>query len=158
MRRTNAKNPFFFFSRTTAKKKWRPFSLISVSDLCWRKRHERHQQKHETTRRRTTHVMILLTRRLPHRQVLFLMLCFCVCAVRVFFSKALFCFTPESDYAFAEYFESLCVDLSEDVARTTQNCTTQRISSAFRRTTQTSLSLCVCSLCFCRLLKVLPPF
>ena len=39
------------------------------------------QQKHdETTRRRTTHVMILIiTRLLPHQQVLFLMiLCFCV--------------------------------------------------------------------------------
>ena len=75
------------------------------------------------------------------RQFLFLILCFCVPFVcsspkPLFYTRALLLLRV--------VFLVSRVDLLEEIERTTQNCTTHNASSAFRRTTQTSLSLCVC--------------
>ena len=151
MRRTNA-NPFFLFSRATAKKKWRLFPL-SV-DLRWRKRHEqRHQQKarnnakknnsHDNNNNTTT-----TSSAVPFSDALLL------CAVRLFFSKAAFVLHQRATTLLRVVFLVSRVDLSEDIERTTQNCTTQRISnsSSFivkrlkvcfqKNDTNVSLSLC----------------
>ena len=113
--------------------------------LFWRKRHEqRHQQKHETTRRRTTHVIIIITLLLPHRAVPFsdaLLLC----AVRLFFSKAAFVLHQRATTLLRVVFLVSRVDLSEDIERTTQNCTTHNSFCFQKNDTNVSLSLCVCS-------------
>ena len=109
-------------------------------------------KKHETTRRRTTRMIIIITLLLPHQQFLSLMLCFCVPFVcsspkqPLFYTRALLLLRV--------VFLVSRVDLSEDIERTTQNCTTQRISnsSSFivkrlkvcfqKNDTNVSLSLC----------------
>lgn len=85
-------------------------------------------KKHETTRRRTTRMIIIITLLLPHQQFLSLMLCFCVPFVRsspkqpLFYTRALLLLRV--------VFLVSRVDLSEDIERTTQNCTTQLISNS----------------------------
>ena len=139
MRRTNA-NPFFF-SRTTAKKKWRPFSL-SV-DLRWRKRHERHQQKHETTRRRTTHMIIIITLLLPHRQFLFLMLCFCLLCSFVLLQSSLCCLHQRATPPSRGIFSLACRPFGGHWTNDTKLNNTQLILFSEERHKRLSLSLCV---------------
>jgi len=141
VRRTNA-NPFFFFSRATAKKKWRLFPL-SV-DLRWRKRHEqRHQQKarnnakknnsHDNNNNTTT-----TSSAVPFSDALLL------CAVRLFFSKAAFVLHQRATTLLRVVFLVSRVDLSEDIERTTQNCTTHNSSRLFSEERHKRLSLSVC--------------
>lgn len=86
-------------------------------------------KKHETTRRRTTHVIIIITLPLPLDSSFFsdaLLLC----AVRLFFSKAAFVLHQRATTLLRVVFLVSRVDLSEDIERTTQNCTTQLISNS----------------------------
>ena len=99
-------------------------------------------KKHETTRRRTTRMIIIITLLLPHQQFLSLMLCFCVPFVcsspkqPLFYTRALLLLRV--------VFLVSRVDLSEDIERTTQNCTTHNSSRLFSEERHKRLSLSVC--------------
>ena len=137
MRRTNA-NPFFF-SRTTAKKKWRLFPL-SV-DLRWRKRHERHQQKARNNAKKNNSRDNNNNTTTTSRQVLFLMLCFCVPFV---------CSSPKQPLFYTRellllrvVFLVWCRPLGGNWTNDTKLNNTQRIICFQKNDTNVSLSVCV---------------
>ena len=114
--------------------------------LCWRKRHERHQQqkarnnaKKNNSRDNNNNTTTTTSSAVPFSDIL----CFCVPFVRsspkqpLFYTRALLLLRV--------VFLVSRVDLSEDIERTTQNCTTHNASHLLseERHKRLSLSLCV---------------